>query len=135
MFGNYTDLVLVVVIATQAAIIYLIILGCSADNENKILMATNKNLEKENNTLRFSIPRLTKLTEQLVNNDKERTIQVQQIQRYLGEVLEISDLIGFDNKDFNAADVIEELKAKVKWAEERRKYQMNQDENNYYDPN
>jgi len=136
MFGNYNDLILVLLILGQVATIYLIVLSRSESDskKNKILITNNTKLKKENNTLRFSIPRLIQLAEQIVDNDKERKIQVQQIQGYLGEVLEISNLIGFDNKDLSAADVIEALKTKIKWAEETRKYQTNQNERDYYNP-
>ena len=128
MFRQYNDTILIVLILSQIIIIFLILLDRSERQKNKILIDVNKKLEKENALLRFSIPRLTTLAEQ--NSDKidQRGKQIDQINRYLGEVLQISNLIGFKDEGLNAAEIIEELKEKIQWAEKTREYQEDRDE-------
>lgn len=125
MFGQYNDLVLTILILGQITIIYLIASDRSEKQKNKILSDTNRKLEKENALLRFSIPRLTMLVEQNSERINQRGKQVDQINTYLGEVLQISNLIRFEDKGLDPTAIIEELKEKIRWAEETRKHQSN----------
>lgn len=131
MFGKYNDLILMMLILGQLTIICLILSDRSEKSKNKILATTNRTLEKKVALYEFSLPRITMLVDQLVDDVKQRGKQIDQINRYLGEVLEISNLIGFERKEMNADDIIQELKERLKWAEEARKYQISPD---YFDP-
>lgn len=125
MFGKYNDLILAVLILGQITIIYLIASDRSEKQKNKVLADTNRNLERENALLRFSIPRLTMLVQGFSESDNRRKKQVEQIQKYLGEVLEISNLISFEEQGLDPTVVIDELKERLRWAEETRKHQSN----------
>lgn len=133
MFGKYADLILVALILGQATVICLLLLSRSATENRKILAAKNKKLEKENSTLKFVLPRLVKLVEQNRDDLEQRGKQIDQVNTYLGDVLGISDLVGFDREELTAADIVQELKEKIKWAEETRKVkEKSKDDPDYY---
>lgn len=133
MFGKYADLILVALILGQATVICLLLLSRSATENRKILAAKNKKLEKENSTLKFVLPRLVKLVEQNRDDLEQRGKQIDQVNTYLGDVLGISDLVGFDREELTAADIVQELKEKIKWAEETRKVkEKSKDDRDYY---
>lgn len=131
MFGQYNDLILILLGLGQVAIICLLLLRRSDSKKRKILLVRNRNLEKENDTLRFTIPRLVMLSRQNADDIEQRGKQIDQINTYLGEVLGVSNLIGFDNEKLNAAEFIEELREKIKWAEETRNITSKNDRDYY----
>jgi len=121
MFGKYEDLVLIGLILGQFVTITLIVLSCFDKNQKKILKNENRLLERENYLLR-SLPELLTIVEQNSKVLKNRGDQIDQINQYLSEVLQISNLISCHEKGADPTIVIAEIRARIRWAEATRKH-------------
>ncbi|MEG4149266.1 hypothetical protein [Microcoleus sp. Pol12B5] len=97
---------------------------------NAILKTREERAVKENITWRNIIPKTIRLSEANAENIKTLSGQQQILNRFVGEVLNVSNLI--PNKEFGVevSDIIEELRERVRWAQELEKYQSNN--NDFY---
>ena len=134
MFGKYEDLVLVVLLSgLLVSIILIIILLTSVINlkkDNNRLKEKNRRMEAKVDFLRITASRIFLVIDSNASAIVLLRKQMNQVHRWLGEVLSISNLIRDDDGAVNSGVLIEELRDQVKWEHEREQRQV--DENDYY---
>ena len=134
MFNQYADLILLIATIVEILTIVLIVILLQEvkvlKKTNAILKAKEERAAKENISWRNIIPKAIRLGEANAKDIKDLSGQQQILNRFVGEVLNVSNLI--PNKEFGVevADVIEELRERVQWAQELAKYQA--DNNDFY---
>lgn len=135
MFNQYADLILLlattVKVLTILVVIMLLIKVDKLEKINKKVIKRNTTLSDENIGWRSIIPRTIRVGEANARDIKALSEQQQHLNKYMGQVLGVSNLIPNEELGIEASDIIEELRERVKWAEELEKYQET-DENNFY---
>ncbi len=132
MLTQYADLILLIATIVEILTIFLIIVLLREIKTLKKINAISRLREeravKENISWRSMIPKTIRIGEANAENIKTLSGQQQILNRFVGEVLNVSNLI--PNKEFGVevSDIIEELRARVKWAQELEKYQANNDD-------
>ena len=134
MFGKYEDLVLVALLSgLLVSIILIIILLTSVidlKKDNNRLKEKNRRMEAKVDFLRITASRIFLVIDSNASAIVLLRKQMNQVHRWLGEVLSISGLICDDDGAVNSGVLIEELRDQVKWEHEREQRQV--DENDYY---
>lgn len=134
MFNQYADLILLIATLVEVLTIILIIVLLqevkALKETNAILKTREERAVKENLNWRAIIPKTIRLSEANAQDIKDLSGQQQILNRFVGEVLNVSNLI--PNKEFGVevSDIIEELRERVQWAQELEKYQA--DNNDFY---
>lgn len=134
MFNQYADLILLIATLVEVLTIILIIVLLqevkALKETNAILKTREERAVKENLNWRAIIPKTIRLSEANAQDIKDLSGQQQILNRFVGEVLNVSNLI--PNKEFGVevSDIIEELRERVQWAQELEKYQT--DNNDFY---
>jgi hypothetical protein len=136
MLFTYADAIIIVAIVEFFVILFFIFWKYSEINI----------LKKDINRIKSWIPKGTQRISLLeVSNVKTLNImslsidniecskqQIAQIQKYLVDVLQVSNLIGCTERDIEPSDLIEELRARVEWAREIER-QKNLNTSEYYE--
>jgi hypothetical protein len=91
----------------------------------------NARINVRNSVWRIEAPKILKIGELNANSIKDLSEQQQLLNRYLGEVLNVSNLIPSKELGIEAIDIIEDLRQRVKWHAEIEEAQKI-DEDNYY---
>lgn len=133
MFNQYAYLILLIAAIVIAAISLIIVLLReikTLKETNAILRVREERAVKENIIWRNIIPKTIRLSETNAKDIKDLSEQQQILNRFVGQVLNVSNLI--PNKEFGVevSDIIEELRERVHWAQELEKYQSNN--NDFY---
>jgi superfamily I DNA/RNA helicase len=135
MFNQYADLILLIATTVEAlTILVVILLLIKVDNLEKInkrIIKRNITLRDENIGWRSTIPRTIRVGEANAKDIKTLSEQQQHLNKFMGQVLNISNLIPNEELGIEASDIIEELRERVKWAEELEKYKETDEENFY----
>lgn len=90
----------------------------------------NARINVRNSVWRIEAPKILKIGELNANSIKDLSEQQQLLNRYLGEVLNVSNLIPNKELGIEAIDIIEDLRQRVKWHAEIEAQKI--DEDNYY---
>lgn len=134
MFTQYGDLFLlagaIAVMFNTYLIIHLLKEIKELKRVNKELVDRNKKLNKVNGIWRFDAPQILRVTELNAEEIKCLKEQMDLVNKWLGDVLNISNLIPSKESGIEATDVIEELRQRRKWYEELQEKQI--DESNFY---
>lgn len=133
MFNQYAYLILLIATIVIVAISLIIVLLReikTLKETNAILRVREERAVKENIIWRNIIPKTIRLSETNAKDIKDLSEQQQILNRFVGQVLNVSNLI--PNKEFGVevSDIIEELRERVHWAQELEKYQSNN--NDFY---
>ncbi len=138
MISKYVDLILWVSILGAMLTIYLIFLVNNLTKElknlrkiNELLGKVNGGLAKENKVWRVDAPKILMIGEINADDIKCLKEQVALINRWLADVLNISNLIPSKEAGIEASDIIDELKQRIKWNEEIAN-QRDKDESIFY---
>lgn len=122
MFTQYTDLILlisaIVQLLTMILIIALLKRVYKVENDNKNLRTENTKLYTKNvylNTTKNKVFRAIALNAEEIECLKS---QMALVNRWLGEVLNISNLIPNKEQGIEMSDIIEEWRQRIKWSEE-----------------
>lgn len=97
---------------------------------NLSLSKENIRLKKKNSVWRVEAPRILRIGELNASNIKDLNEQQQLLNKYLGQVLNVSNLIPNKELGIEASDIIEELRQRVRWNEEVEA--QHHDEEEYY---
>ncbi len=134
MFTQYGDLFLlagaIAVMFNTYLIIHLLKEIKELKRVNKELVDRNKKLNKVNGIWRFDAPQILRVTELNAEEIKCLKEQMDLVNKWLGDVLNISNLMPSKESGIEATDVIEELRQRRKWYEELQEKQI--DESNFY---
>lgn len=135
MLGKYDNLTIIILIAgmgiTIPSVIVLLKVVISLSKENEKLKNKDRKVEKELSILRATITRIFAVIDSNAGSIVLLRQQMNQVHGWLGEVLSISNLIRGEGEDrIGSKEVIEELRDRVRWENEREKRQI--DENEYY---
>lgn len=96
----------------------------------KELVDINKKLRDKDKKYAQEVPRIIRAIDLILSNVSNNKEQIGQLHKWLGMVLNISNLIPNESEGIDATYIIDELRERVKWAEEVEK--RNVDEENYY---
>lgn len=96
----------------------------------KELVDINKKLRDKDKKYAQEVPRIIRAIDLILSNVSNNKKQIGQLHKWLGMVLNISNLIPNESEGIDATCIINELRERVKWAEEVEK--RNVDEENYY---
>lgn len=97
---------------------------------NRHLSEENKRLNKKNSVWRIEAPKILRIGELNADSIKDLNAQQQMLNKYLGDVLNVSNLIPNKELGVEASDIIEELRQRVKWNTEIEA--QHHDEEEYY---
>lgn len=129
MFTQYADLILLMMTIIETLTIFLVIMLLNKVNRleriNKLLQSRETSIVTENVGWRTIIPKAIRVS--TLNAEDIKSIKEQQalVNRWLGEVLNISNLIPAKEYGIEVSDIIEELRQRVKWQEEIERQQLN----------
>lgn len=122
MFTQYADLILlisaIVQLLTMILIIALLKRVYKVENDNKNLRTENTKLYTKNvylSTTKNKVFRAITLNAEEIECLKS---QMALVNRWLGEVLNISNLIPNKEQGIEMSDIIEEWRQRIKWSEE-----------------
>lgn len=122
MFTQYADLILlisaIVQLLTMILIIALLKRVYKVENDNKNLRTENTKLYTKNvylSTTKNKVFRAIALNAEEIECLKS---QMALVNRWLGEVLNISNLIPNKEQGIEMSDIIEEWRQRIKWSEE-----------------
>lgn len=122
MFTQYADLTLLISAIVQLLIMILIIALLKrvykVENDNKNLRTENTKLYTKNvylSTTKNKVFRAITLNAEEIERLKS---QMALVNRWLGEVLNISNLIPNKEQGIEMSDIIEEWRQRIKWSEE-----------------
>ena len=129
------DLTLIAVLFITVGLTVIIVIAILTEIKSlkqiiKELVDINKKLRDKDKKYSQEIPRIVRVIDLLLANDANTEKQMSQLHKWLGTVLNISNLIPNESEGIDAACIIDELRERVKWAEEVEK--QNIDEENYY---
>lgn len=130
--SNLTILILIGVSCVNTTLTLIAFKKLAKANETTALLAlANKELRRENNKIQATAKRIFSVVK-LHDDDLECTkIQMAQVHHWLGDVLNISNLIEFPEQYIMSSDVIESLQQRVAWEKEAK--QNKPDNADYYE--
>ncbi|TAG98742.1 MAG: hypothetical protein EAZ18_00255 [Oscillatoriales cyanobacterium] len=136
MFYIYTDVIIIVAVLGFFVIFFFVIWKYSEINilkkeVNKIKSSVLKATQRIS-LLEVSSVKVLNIITLNVDNIECNKQQIAQIQKYLVDVLQVSNLIGCAERDIEPSDLIEELRSRVEWAREIEK-QKNANPSEYYE--
>ena len=131
---NY-DLTLIAVLFIAVGLTVIIVIAILTEIKGlkqiiKELVDINKKLRDKDRKYSQEIPRIVRAIDLILEDISNNKEQIGQLHKWLGTVLNISNLIPNESEGIDAACIIDELRERVKWAEEVEK--QNIDEENYY---
>ena len=131
---NY-DLTLIAVLFIAVGLTVIIVIAILTEIKGlkqiiKELVDINKKLRDKDKKYSQEIPRIIRAIDLILEDISNNKEQIGQLHKWLGTVLNISNLIPNESEGIDAACIIDELRERVKWAEEVDK--QNVDEENYY---
>lgn len=131
---NY-DLTLIAVLFIAVGLTVIIVIAILTEIKGlkqiiKELVDINKRLRDKDRKYSQEIPRIVRAIDLILEDISNNKEQIGQLHKWLGTVLNISNLIPNESEGIDAACIIDELRERVKWAEEVDK--QNVDEENYY---
>ena len=134
MFKYDSMLIAVLFIAVGLTVIIVIAVLTEIKGLKQIikeLVDINKKLRDKDKKYSQEIPRIVRAIDLILEDISNNKEQIGQLHKWLGTVLNISNLIPNESEGIDAACIIDELRERVKWAEEVEK--QNIDERNYYE--
>ena len=131
---NY-DLTLIAVLFIAVGLTVIIVIAILTEIKGlkqiiKELVDINKKLRDKDKKYSQEVPRMIRAIDLILEDISNNKEQIGQLHKWLGTVLNISNLIPNESEGIDAACIIDELRERVKWAEEVDK--QNVDEENYY---
>ena len=131
---NY-DLTLIAVLFIAVGLTVIIVIAILTEIKGlkqiiKELVSINKKLRDKDRKYSQEVPRIVRVIDLILKDNSITKEQMAQLHKWLGAVLNISNLIPNESEGIDAACIIDELRERVKWAEEVDK--QNIDEENYY---
>ena len=133
MFNYDLPLIAVLFIAIGLTVIIVIAILTEIKSLKQIikeLVDINKKLRNKDKKYSQEVPRIIRVLDLILADNANTGKQMAQLHKWLGAVLNISNLIPNESEGIDAACIIDELRKRVKWAEEVDK--QNVDEENYY---
>ena len=129
------DLTLIAVLFITVGLTVIIVIAILTEIKSlkqiiKELVDINKKLRDKDKKYSQEIPRIVRAIDLILEDISNNKEQIGQLHKWLGTVLNISNLIPNESEGIDAACIIDELRERVKWAEEVEK--QNIDEENYY---
>lgn len=129
MLSEHTELILGIVIAivgyNTLSTIGLKEQLSDVKRINTNLLKANKKLNEKNSIWRIEAPKILRVGELNANNIRDLSDQQQLLNKFVGEVLNVSNLIPSKELGIETIHIIEELRQRVQWAEEVEKHQVN----------
>ena len=131
---NYV-LTLIAVLFVAVGLIVIIVVAILVQLKSlklsiKELIDINKKLKNKDKKYSQEVPRIIRVLDLILADNANTEKQMSQLHKWLGAVLNISNLIPNESEGIDAVCIIDELRERVKWAEEVEK--QNVDEENYY---
>ena len=131
---NY-DLTLIAVLFIAVGLTVIIVIAILTEIKGlkqiiKELVDINKKLRDKDKKYSQEVPRIVRAIDLILEDISNNKEQIGQLHKWLGTVLNISNLIPNESEGIDATCIIDELRERVKWAEEVDK--QNVDEENYY---
>ena len=129
------DLTLIAVLFITVGLTVIIVIAILTEIKSlkqiiKELVDINKKLRDKDKKYSQEIPRIVRVIDLILEDISNNKEQIGQLHKWLGTVLNISNLIPNESEGIDTAYIIDELRERVKWAEEVEK--QNIDEENYY---
>jgi len=122
MFTQYVDLILLIIVITVFLLLLLVIIVLNKVNnvekENKSLRLQNATFRTQNIFLHNTHLKFLQAVGLNVEDISTLKQQMNLVNRWLGEVLNISNLIASKENGIETADIINELKQRIAWYEE-----------------
>ncbi|MEG3877650.1 hypothetical protein QT972_09745 [Microcoleus sp. herbarium7] len=124
--GNLTILILIGVSCVNTTLTLIAFKKLAKANEVIALLAlTNKELRRENKKIEATAKRIFSVVK-LHDDDLEcAKMQMAQVHHWLGDVLNISNLIDFPEQYVTSSTVIESLQQRVEWEKEIKQKEPN----------
>ncbi len=135
MLEKYADLIILILGLGLVIAIILIVFLFKAVNllqsENKLIKRENRKIKSENTIFHTTISRILQVIQSNADEINCLRQQMNQVHQWLGEVLSVSNLIRSEKDGIDSNIVIEELRQRVKWAEEKKAQRI--DDDDYYE--
>lgn len=134
MLSQYADLVLLIIVVTIFLLLLLVIILLNKVNnvekENKSLRLQNTTFRTQNIFLHNTHLKMLQVVGLNVEDIKSLKQQMALVNKWLGEVLNISNLIPNKEQGIESSDIINELRQRINWYEEVGKYRI--DDSDFY---